>query len=640
VSQVRSLPGAPDRVSDIVNQSQAFSLSQPPPTFMPFRPISSAFGRLANIWRGDYSDGVMTDQNEKIPNPKEIEKELGEFLSKKFGGSVKLATPISVPQNELNDTIEPPVKNDVEISFDLKPEELIAYLDQYLIKQDRAKAILATKICTHFNRIRHRQSLSEKIGEMVGSIKNNILMLGPTGVGKTYMIRLIANKIGVPFVKGDATKFSETGYVGGDVEDLVRDLVREADGDIDRAQYGIIYIDEIDKIASSNNLIGADVSRTGVQRALLKPMEETDVDLKVPHDPISMLQEIERFRKTGERDNSTINTKHVLFIMSGAFNGLEKIIQKRMSQQAIGFGAAINKAEDAAQTLGHVKSEDLIQFGFESEFVGRLPVRAIFECLYEQDLHAILMNPNNPIVLGKKLDFASYGIQIKFDEDALKWLAHQAFNENTGARGLVSAVESALLDFEKRLPSTQVRCLPVTVDLLTESKKWLARLEASPEDPEIKEAFTTIGANEIQWVVDYVRSNKHHFSDKYGLPLSPDRIQLIASYYGSHTADIEGVISNLAHLYEQTKTIEMNFLKNNGINIVLEDETIDYIISQWMEHPVDLDAVYKKLSDDLLMGLKLVHEKTGRNRFFITRQAVDDPEKFIARLLKQEDFNS
>ncbi|MGD9247436.1 MAG: AAA family ATPase, partial [Desulfobacteraceae bacterium] len=284
----------------------------------------------------------MKEYDEKIPNPKEIEKELGEFLAKKFGGSVKLASPVAVPQQEMSDTVEPSVGQNTKINFDLKPEELISYLDQYLIKQEAAKAILATKICTHFNRIRHLQSSTDEIGDLVGSIKNNILMLGPTGVGKTYMIRLIAHKIGVPFVKGDATKFSETGYVGGDVEDLVRDLVREADGDVDRAQYGIIYIDEIDKIASSHNLVGADVSRTGVQRALLKPMEETEVDLKVPHDPISMLQEIERFRKTGERDNSTVNTKNILFIMSGAFTGLDKIIQKRLTQKAIGFGASFS----------------------------------------------------------------------------------------------------------------------------------------------------------------------------------------------------------------------------------------------------------------------------------------------------------
>ena len=229
----------------------------------------------------------MKPKNEKFPDPKELEKELGDFLAKKFGGSVKLATPIVVPQPKESDTVEDPVDHHINIEFELKPEELIAYLDQYIIKQDQAKAILATKICTHFNRIRHRQASHDTISDMVGSIKNNILMLGPTGVGKTYIIRLIAHKIGVPFVKGDATKFSETGYVGGDVEDLVRDLVREADGDLERAQYGIIYIDEIDKIASAHNLVGADVSRTGVQRALLKPMEETEIDLKVPHDQIS-----------------------------------------------------------------------------------------------------------------------------------------------------------------------------------------------------------------------------------------------------------------------------------------------------------------------------------------------------------------
>ena len=148
----------------------------------------------------------------------------------------------------------------------------MSYLDQYIVKQDAAKSVLATKICTHFNRIRRHQTSSDSFnGKMIGNIKNNVLMIGPTGVGKTYMVKLIADKIGVPFVKGDATKFSETGYVGGDVEDLVRDLVREADNDLNLAQFGIIYIDEIDKIASTPNMLGADVSRTGVQRAFLNP---------------------------------------------------------------------------------------------------------------------------------------------------------------------------------------------------------------------------------------------------------------------------------------------------------------------------------------------------------------------------------
>ncbi len=582
----------------------------------------------------------MTATNEKFPNPKEIEKELGDFLAKKFGGTVKLSTPIAVAQTVESDNNESTVSKPSEINFDLKPEELIAYLDQYMIKQDDAKAILATKICTHFNRIRYRQSTPDEIGDMVGSIKNNILMMGPTGVGKTYMVKLIAHKLGVPFVKGDATKFSETGYVGGDVEDLVRDLVREADGDIDAAQYGIIYIDEIDKIASSHNLIGADVSRTGVQRALLKPMEETEVDLKVPHDPISMLQEIERFRKTGKRENTTVNTKNILFIMSGAFNGLDKIIQKRLSDQAIGFGATFNKPLEEDKILTKVKSEDLIEFGFETEFVGRLPVRSLFDRLTQDDLFAILLNPNNPIILGKKLDFKAYGIDIKFSENGLRLIAERAYDENTGARGLVSAVEQALLGFEKRLPSTQIRKFAVTTDLLNEPQKWLAKFDASPDDPDSLTVFDTLSNQEISSVTRYIKANKNRMSDKFGLPLTPARIDLIASYYGRHTIDIEGAISKLAFLYEQTKTIEMHFLKNNGINIVLEDEAIDHIIGQWLDNSADVDAVYQQLATDFVLGLKLVHEKTGRNRYFITRQALEEPEEFIRLLLKGKTENS
>jgi ATP-dependent Clp protease ATP-binding subunit ClpX len=577
----------------------------------------------------------MDMKAEKIPNPKEIEKELSDFLAKKFGGSVKLATPVSVPQQEASDTVETPIPGPDKINFDLKPNELIAYLDQYIIKQDAAKAILATKICTHFNRIRHRESTREIVSDMVGSIKNNILMMGPTGVGKTYMVRLIAHKLGVPFVKGDATKFSETGYVGGDVEDLVRDLVREADGDIDRAQHGIIYIDEIDKIAAAHNLVGADVSRTGVQRALLKPMEETDVDLKVPHDPISMLQEIERYRKTGQRDSSSVNTKNILFIMSGAFTGLDKIIKKRIVQKAIGFGATITSADAEAELLSKAKSEDLIEFGFETEFVGRLPVRAVFERLTEQDLLSILINPNNPIILGKKLDFGAYGIEIKFHRDALESIARQAYDENTGARGLVSAVEAALLLFERKLPSTRVKRLAVTPELLDTPEEWVNRLAMAPDEPTNQRAMDRITEYETNEVAEYIRANKEHLSNKFGLQLTPARIELTAAYYSRHTINVEGALQRLAYRYEQIKTIEMNFLKNHGINIVLEEDTIDHIIGQWLVHPVDGDAIYKKLSADFLHGLKLVHEKTGRNRFFITRQALEAPDSFIGQLLQK-----
>ena len=305
----------------------------------------------------------------KIPDPKELEKELNEYLAKKYGSKIKLAMPLVIPQKD-EGVIEKESKRQrklKKIRFDLIPEELEAYLNEFIVKQDDAKEVLATKICTHFNRIKQYKDGNGVSDAMVGSIKNNVLMIGPTGVGKTYIIKLIAKKLGVPFVKGDATKFSETGYVGGDVEDLVRDLVREADDDIELAQYGIIYVDEIDKIASSRSIIGADLSRTGVQRALLKPMEETEVDLKVPHDPISMMQEIERFRKTGKREKQSVNTSNILFIMSGAFTDLVPIIKKRMTKQDIGFGAAIKSAKDEVDILLNVRSEDLIEFGFETD---------------------------------------------------------------------------------------------------------------------------------------------------------------------------------------------------------------------------------------------------------------------------------
>jgi ATP-dependent Clp protease ATP-binding subunit ClpX len=211
---------------------------------------------------------------------------------------------------------------------------------------------------------------------MVGQIKNNVLMLGPTGVGKTYMIKLIASRIGVPFVKGDATKFSETGYVGGDVEDLVRDLVREADGDIELAQYGIIYIDEIDKIASSRNMIGADVSRTGVQRALLKPMEETEVDLKVPHDPISMMQESNVSAKPAAEKQR--QHRNILFIMSGAFGDLNPTSSRQTIPMTSPSGSVPTPTRQGYGNAFAAKSapKTSSQYGFESEFVGRLPVRA------------------------------------------------------------------------------------------------------------------------------------------------------------------------------------------------------------------------------------------------------------------------
>jgi endopeptidase Clp ATP-binding regulatory subunit ClpX len=442
----------------------------------------------------------MKDSDSKVPDQKELEKELNEYLGKKYGDRIRLVVPMLFPKphtEEVSKEEKELGEGKKKIHFDLKPEELEAFLNDYIIRQDEAKEILATKICTHFNRIKFTEMTKGRNRyEGVGHIKNNILMMGPTGVGKTYLIKLIAKKIGVSFVKGDATKFSETGYVGGDVEDLVRDLVYEANGDIELAQYGIIYVDEIDKIASSNNLIGPDVSRTGVQRALLKPMEETEVDLKVPHDPISQLEAIEHYRKTGKREKRTINTKNILFIMSGAFNGLEELIKKRLNQEGIGFGAEIRTKDERAEYLIQVKAEDLIAYGFESEFIGRLPVTTVFERLEVDDLYTILKNPNNPIILGKKKDFKSYGIDIQFEDEALYELAVKAYGEKTGARGLVSAVEKVLIKFEKRLPSTDIRKFVVTQAVVEDPGRELERLLRDPSNPEMLEKFESLLSRE------------------------------------------------------------------------------------------------------------------------------------------------
>jgi len=577
----------------------------------------------------------MKEYNEKIPDPKKIEKEISDFLTKKFGGNVKIVSPLTLSQKVTTDkTQKTPPKN--KINFKLKPEELVAYLDQYIVKQDSAKAILSTKICTHFNRIRQAETSPGSTGEMVGSIKNNVLMVGPTGVGKTYMIRLIANKIGVPFVKGDATKFSETGYVGGDVEDLVRDLAREADNDLELAQYGIIYIDEIDKIASSGNILGADVSRTGVQRALLKPLEETEVDLKVPHDPISMMQEIERFRKTGERDKRTINTKNVLFIVSGAFSELAKIVKKRIVDQGIGFGAQISKADEHTDIIKQVKSEDLIAFGFESEFVGRLPVRAIFEFLTENDLFEILKNPNNPIILGKKLDFGAYGISINFDDKALRILAKHAYEENTGARGLVSAVERALLIFEKKLPSTDIKRIPITSEVIEDAERSLDALNNPARTTAWDEIFEKLALKEKEYVKGYIASNQANITQKYNLKMTPARIDIIATLYGRYVMDIWRAAEKIKTSCDEIKKIELSFFKEHDINIILEQDAVDFVIEQLLDSATTVESFYDRLSEDLMLGLKLILEKTGKNRFFISREALTNPNSYLDSLIKTE----
>ena len=581
----------------------------------------------------------MKDSDSKVPDQKELEKELNEYLGKKYGDRIRLVVPMLFPKlhtEEVSKEEKELGEGKKKIHFDLKPEELEAFLNDYIIRQDEAKEILATKICTHFNRIKFTEMTKGRNRyEGVGHIKNNILMMGPTGVGKTYLIKLIAKKIGVSFVKGDATKFSETGYVGGDVEDLVRDLVYEANGDIELAQYGIIYVDEIDKIASSNNLIGPDVSRTGVQRALLKPMEETEVDLKVPHDPISQLEAIEHYQKTGKREKRTINTKNILFIMSGAFNGLEELIKKRLNQEGIGFGAEVRSKDEQAEYLNQVKAEDLIAFGFESEFIGRLPVTAVFEKLEVDDLYAILKNPNNPIILGKKKDFKSYGIDIQFEDEALYELAVKAYEEKTGARGLVSAVEKVLIKFEKRLPSTDIRKFVVTQAVVEDPRRELEGLLRDPSNPEMLEKFESLLSREKMVLRESILGREAEFKKRYGIVFREGRIDLIVNRMIEKGYDVNTVSEEVVEIQQQVEEFERDFQRRTGINLQFSEEAINRITAIILNEDGKGTALFSRLSKDYEYGFELIRDKTGQREFIVTRETVDDPEGYLNRMIRE-----
>jgi len=454
--------------------------------------------------------------------------------------------------------------------FNLKPREIRDYLDRFVIKQTEAKKVLSVAICDHYNHVRACLESSDPVDQEFA--KQNIILLGPTGVGKTYLMRCISRLIGVPFVKADATKFSETGYVGHDVDDIVRDLIKMADGNVELAKYGIVYIDEIDKIVTCQTGGVRDVSGRGVQINLLKLMEETEVSTQSQTDLVGQMEAMmEIMHRGGRGKKRTVNTRHILFIVSGAFDQLAERVKTRVKGVQIGFGQAREDERDASEFLNLAETKDFIDFGFEPEFIGRLPVRVACESLSADDLESILLQSEGNILEQYRQDFGGYAIDFAMTREAITKIAEVASEESTGARGLMTILERVFRNYKFELPSTSIKSFEVTTETVD-----------NPEDT-LREILSRNQAAQRQV------------------------------------------------LKEEVQSFSQRFKQENELDLDFDNAAIGALVNLSLETDKTMRALCDEMFRDYKFGLQLIARNTHRSQFTITGDVVDDPDAELSR---------
>src|SRR4026208_1046116 len=517
------------------------------------------------------------EQTPPFPSPEELKSKLAEFMKSNFGDRVAFTTltqPDAV-ETETDEKSSPEEAKDFEFHF--LPRDIKAHLDRFVIKQDEAKKVLSIAVCDHYNHVNHVRRLEKERADGAAETeyaKQNVILVGPTGVGKTYLIKHIADLIKVPFVKADATKVSETGYVGGDVEDLVRELVHKANGDVNLAQFGIIYIDEIDKIAAAGNLIGRDVSGRGVQTTLLKLMEETEVPVRSMNDLQAQLQAAFEFQRRGKAKRDTINTRHILFVVSGAFEKLKEQVARRVRHGQIGFSAQPVQVMDN-QLFQHVTTQDFIEYGFEPEFIGRLPVRVVCEELDANDLFEIMKYSEGSLLRQYERAFRAYGIEISFEDEALRLLAKAAATEKTGARGLLTVFEKLFRDYKFHLAGSGLTQLRVSAALVREPQRVLEQLMA--EGHKLEAQMLEAAARE--------------FVEKFN--------------------------------------------KDHGLEVSLDESAIRRLVERAQAERMTMTDLCAHLFKDFQFGLSLIKKNTGQTHFVLDAAAIDAPDKFLSDLVVQ-----